>query len=151
MIDTVKRRSISYPAAARLVEAITSAASAAGHAVSVAVVDEAGGVIALARMDGAFRPTPQMARDKARTACLMQRDTTAFSEHINSRADLRVGFVATEGLTTFPGGLPIIDDGVVIGGLGVSGAPPEDDISLGAQALEMLGAFSESADQETGG
>ena len=138
MIDSVCRSSISLSAAVELVTAVTVEARASGHAISVAVVDEAGDIIVLARMDDALRPTVEMARDKARTAALMRRDTTDFATHIASRSDLRDGLSSTDDLTTFPGGLPVRKDGVVIGGIGVSGAPPEADIALGQSALAAL-------------
>ena len=144
MIDSVCRSSLRLSAAVELVTAVTAAARASSHAVSVAVVDEAGDIIALARMDDALRPTTDMARDKARTAALMRRATTDFAADIASRSDLRDGLSSTGGLTTFPGGLPVLKDGAVIGGLGVSGAPPEADIALGQSALACLNSADPS-------
>lgn len=97
---------------------------------SIAIVDENGWLVGLHRMDGAPIATVDIARDKAWTAVAFELPTSDVS---------RFGDPSTPGfglnvqnwndrLTTIPGGLPIKDADQVIGGVGVCGGTPEQDV-----------------------
>lgn len=105
-------------------------AEEAGLAVSVAVVDAHGCDVAFERGDGATWFTPEVARTKARTA-------VAFGATSESLATMRgqypelfalVGEQLVHRPTTLPGGVPLLEGGEVLGGIGVSGARPDDDV-----------------------
>jgi glc operon protein GlcG len=104
-------------------------ASGAGLSVTVAVVDEGGLLVALARMDGAPPLSAQIAEAKASGAALWHRDGDQLAAVQESRAAF---FGAVSGLARVPligadGSVVIRAGGRVLGAVGVSGAKPEED------------------------
>jgi glc operon protein GlcG len=105
----------------------------------IAVVDEGGNLMALERLDGTFAMGATISIGKARTAVLFKKPTRFFEELINKG---RTAMTAVDGFTPLIGGIPIIVDGQVVGGIGVSGAASANqDEEL---ALAGAAAFSES-------
>ncbi|WP_305093521.1 heme-binding protein [Prescottella sp. R16] len=125
-------------AAARLAaDAAVEAARRDGNRVSVAVVDVRGHDLLVVRDDGAAWFTAGVARAKAATAALMGIPTTAYSglaDGYPALADL-IDAQTAPSLTTLPGGLPVVVDGEVVGGIGVSGAQPEQDVEYAKAAV----------------
>ena len=85
----------------------------------VAVVDEGGNLMALERLDGTFAAGANISIGKARTAVLFKRPTKVFEDVIKNG---RTSMVALNDFTPLQGGIPIVVDGEVVGGVGVSGA-----------------------------
>lgn len=85
----------------------------------VAVVDDGGNLMALERLDNTFAAGAHISIGKARTAVLFKRPTRAFEEIIKNG---RTAMVALDDFTPLQGGVPILYQGQVIGGVGVSGA-----------------------------
>src|SRR5256714_13928662 len=85
----------------------------------IAVVDEGGNLMALERLDGTFAMGATISVGKARTAVLFKKPTRFFEELINKG---RTAMTAVEGFTPLIGGIPIMVDSQVAGGIGVSGA-----------------------------
>jgi glc operon protein GlcG len=85
----------------------------------IAVVDEGGNLMALERLDGTFAAGANISIGKARTAVLFKRPTKVFEEIIKNG---RTAMVALNDFTPLQGGIPIMMDGEIIGGVGVSGA-----------------------------
>jgi uncharacterized protein GlcG (DUF336 family)/mannose-6-phosphate isomerase-like protein (cupin superfamily) len=85
----------------------------------IAVVDEGGNLMALERLDGTFAMGATISVGKARTAVLFKKPTRFFEELINKG---RTAMTAVDGFTPLSGGIPIVIDGQVVGGIGVSGA-----------------------------
>jgi uncharacterized protein GlcG (DUF336 family)/mannose-6-phosphate isomerase-like protein (cupin superfamily) len=102
----------------------------------VAVVDEGGNLMALERIDGTFAMGATISIGKARTAVLFKKPTRFFEELINKG---RTAMTAVDGFTPLIGGIPIVIDGQVVGGVGVSGAASanqDEELALaGANAL----------------
>ena len=95
-----------------------------GWNVAVAVVDNHGFLVYFERMDNTQMASMDIALGKARAAATYRRPTRVFAEAINK------GGVATAtlpGVFASPGGLPIMADGKVIGGVGVSGVTGDQD------------------------
>lgn len=86
---------------------------------AIAVVDDGGNLLYLERLDGTFAAGATVSIGKARTAVLFKRPTSFFEKIIR---DGRTPMVALEDFTPLQGGVPIIVDGQVVGGIGVSGA-----------------------------
>src|SRR5262245_57071284 len=104
----------------------------------IAVVDDGGNLMALERIDGTFAMGATISIGKARTAVLFRKPTRFFEELINKG---RTAMTAVDGFTPLIGGIPIIIDGQVVGGIGVSGAASANqDEEL---ALAGAAAFSE--------
>ena len=114
-------------------------AQSGGFLVAIAVVDEAGHLVACHRMDGALWITPEIARAKANAAAAFRTTTADMEERFSkgSRA-LFAGNVASLGdyqLVFGRGGVPLVDKGEVIGAVGVSGAvPPDNDHAIAEAA-----------------
>ncbi|MBB3082391.1 heme-binding protein [Geodermatophilus sabuli] len=122
-------------------DAALAHAAGLGVRVSVAVVDAAGMEVVVSRADGTPGFTAGIARTKAATAAAFQRPSGELREVDERRPE--VLRVAGEQLgfrpTTLGGGLPVLRDGAVVGGVGVSGATPEEDTACAEAALEVLG------------
>jgi uncharacterized protein GlcG (DUF336 family) len=108
-----------------------------GIKVTVAIVDEGGLLIALARMDGAPPLSPQLAEAKAVGAAMFLRDGAALAQMAQDRPGF---FSAADRLVRVPlipglGSVPIQHDGKVIGAVGVSGGKPEQDMECAEAAL----------------
>src|SRR6184192_3138832 len=110
----------------------------------IAVVDEGGNLMALERLDGTFAMGATISIGKARTAVLFKKPTRVFEELINKG---RTAMTALDGFTPLIGGIPIVIDGQVVGGVGVSGAASanqDEELALaGANALMGSAAHTE--------
>ena len=111
-----------------------------GVHVTVAVVDEGGLLIALARMDGATPLSPQIAEAKAVGAAMMHRDGAALAEMSKERPGF---FSVVDRLVRVPvapglGSVLIKRDGKVLGAVGVSGARPEQDLECAEAGLSSI-------------
>ena len=136
----VDRPDITYAGARRVVAFVTDAARSEGRGVSVAVVDTAGVLVAFERMDGAPRFSAQLAPSKARTAMTFDRPTSAMEALFTDRPAFATSFVGQGGWYVGRGGYPIVVDGAVVGGVGVSGDEAEREESLARDAADTLTA-----------
>jgi len=105
----------------------------------IAVVDEGGNLMALERLDGTFAMGATISVGKARTAVLFKKPTRFFEELINKG---RTAMTAVDGFTPLIGGIPIVVDNQVVGGIGVSGAASADQ----DEQLAVAGASALMAD-----
>jgi len=92
----------------------------------IAVVDDGGNLMALERLDGTFSAGANISIGKARTAVMFKKPTRFFEELINSNGKGRTVMTALENFTPLIGGIPIVVDGQIVGGIGVSGAASAD-------------------------
>ena len=103
-------------------------AQALGFKVAIAVVDDAGHLIVCDRMDGALWVTPEIARAKANAAAAFHATTLDLEERFTKR-QLFADNVATLGDYQFVfgrGAVPLVEEGRIVGAVGVSGAVPAD-------------------------
>jgi len=107
----------------------------------IAVVDEGGNLMALERLDGTFAAGANISIGKARTAVLFKRPTKAFEDIIKNGRTAMVALPDAY-FTPLQGGVPIIIDGQIVGGVGVSGAASaQQDEEL---AIAGANVFSEA-------
>ena len=92
----------------------------------IAVVDDGGNLMALERLDGTFSAGANISIGKAKTAVMFKKPTRFFEELINSSGKGRTVMTALENFTPLIGGIPIIVDSQIVGGVGVSGASSAD-------------------------
>lgn len=92
----------------------------------IAVVDDGGNLMALERLDGTFSAGANISIGKAKTAVMFKKPTRFFEELINSSGKGRTVMTALENFTPLIGGIPIIVDSQIVGGIGVSGASSAD-------------------------
>jgi glc operon protein GlcG len=88
----------------------------------IAVVDDGGNLMALERLDGTFSAGANVSIGKARRAVRLKKPTRFFEELINSSGKGRTVMAALDDFTPLIGGIPIMLDDQIIGGVGVSGA-----------------------------
>lgn len=126
--------------AKRMIKAAIKKAGEMNLPCSVAVVDNKGFLVALYRMDDALIPTADIARDKAWTAAVFRMPSeqiVKFGDPLKPGA----GFNRqnwNDRLTVIPGGLPIKSGGRVIGGIGVSGGTPDEDVLVCKAAMNAI-------------
>jgi glc operon protein GlcG len=102
--------------------------------VAVAVVDNHGGLVYFERMENTQYASNDIAINKAKTAAVYRRTTRVFMDAINKGpATATLG----GGLTASPGGVPIMVDGKVTGGVGVSGVTGDQDEQCAKAGLGM--------------
>lgn len=117
--QTANKRSLTMDGAKRALDAALSRARSLKTRGVIAVVDEGGNLMGLERIDGTFAAGANISIGKARTAVLFNKPTRAFEEIIKGG---RTPMVALSDFTPLQGGVPIVVDGVTVGGIGVSGA-----------------------------
>lgn len=127
------RSILSADEATRMVAACKAEAEKNQWRVTIAVVDEAGLLMHLERMDGAVPQSPDIAIRKARTAALTRTSTKVLEDVAKDRP----GTLAFPDRLPVQGGIPLMYDGQCVGAIGVSGAKsPEDEIvALAGAAL----------------
>jgi glc operon protein GlcG len=131
----LQRPSLSLAAARRIVAAAEAEAARRGVGVVTVVVDPAGNVIELSRMDAAQVASVEVGIGKARTAAIYRRPSRDFEEQIKNG---RVAALALAGATPLQGGVPIRVDGVVVGAVGVSGDTPQVDEEIAIAGADAL-------------
>ncbi|MHA0286255.1 GlcG/HbpS family heme-binding protein [Mycobacterium sp. C3-094] len=131
--------SIELATALRMVAAAHAEAERHAVLVSAAVVDAGGHLIAFGRMDGAEIAGPTLAVDKAFTAVANRISTSELASLAAPGGEL-FGIHAAAGgrFVIFGGGVPVTVDGVVVGGVGVSGATAAQDDACAQAALTCL-------------
>ncbi|WP_160119517.1 GlcG/HbpS family heme-binding protein [Rhodovarius lipocyclicus] len=107
------------------------------------VTDEGGFPLILERMDGARVTGPQIAWNKAFTAAGHKRSTHLFNAPPNGPAlpgneAFGIQWSFEGKFAVFVGGYPIVVDGEVVGGVGLSGGNGEQDTACGVAALQAL-------------
>jgi len=101
-----------------------------GFLVAIAVVDEAGHLVACHRMDGALWITPEIARAKANAAAAFRASTDDLEGRFGGARQLFANNVAALDnyqLIFGKGAVPLVSDGRIVGAVGVSGAVPPDN------------------------
>ena len=106
----------------------------------IAVVDSGANLKAFLRMDDAWVGSIDIAIKKAKTACFFGMATGQLGKLSQPGKPLYAIEHSNEGLITFPGGLPIVDeDGVLIGAIGVSGSAVENDHAVAEAGVKVVG------------
>ena len=132
----LQKKALSLEAARKMVAAAEAEAERNHWRGVVAVVDEGGWAILLERMDhAAMTASVELAAGKARSAALFKKPTQALEEAINHG---RYAAITARGFIEMQGGLPVVVDGEVIGGIGASFAAPEEDARIAKAGLAAL-------------
>ena len=123
------------------VKAVMAAAEAEAlankWAVTIAIVDDGGHLLALQRLDGAAAVSAHIAPAKAQTAALGRRESRVYEEIINGG---RVSFLSAPALQgMLEGGVPIVKDGQCMGAVGVSGVKSTEDAQVARAGIAALG------------
>ena len=137
---SVSAPSIDWHAAHLAVGAAVQAAQDMGVRINVAVVDASGGLAAFLRMPGAPLHSVEIAIDKAYTAVSFGLATSQWTQALQQHsAAVRDGLVLRPRFVAFGGGLPMLENGQRMGGIGVSGGSEQQDEACARAALSALG------------
>jgi glc operon protein GlcG len=131
------RTVLGHTDAQRLVDHVVAALEPERHGAAVAVVDAHGELLAFLRTDGCRLSSGMIAINKAYTAAREQTESGSVGE-----ASRREHFPMTNfgelRYVSWGGGVPIVIDGEVVGAVGVSGLPEDDDVALARAAAASL-------------
>jgi len=132
-----QRYQLSHADALRVLDAIRARLDAERKGAAVAVADSQGELLAFVRTDGCRLPSIQIAINKAYTAAREQKPSRAVGD-----ASRTEGFPMTNfgdlRYTAWGGGVPIVYQGQVVGAVGVSGLPEEEDMVLAAMGAAVI-------------
>lgn len=128
---------ISLEQAKRVIAAAEVEAHKNKWPVAIAIVDGSGFLVAFQRLDNTQLGSVEVAQEKAKTSALFRRPTKLFEDTLAlGGANLKV--LKLPGALPIEGGLPIIQDGKIIGAIGVSGVKSTEDAQVAAAGLEAL-------------
>lgn len=126
MVNALPAGEISMAGAIAAIDGAIVEAERIGVAIVAWVVDLGGNDVAMTRMDGSPLLSRQVAADKAWTAAAFGKPTAWWAEAIAADPAL-AALGGGNRLMPVPGGVPLVVDGAVVGGFGVSGATAEQD------------------------
>lgn len=121
-------RPLTLVEAKRIMAAAEARALAQAWPVAIVLVDAAAGVVLAQKLDNTQHSALAIATGKAQTAVNFRRPTKMFQDGIGAGDGLR--FLAVPGVTPLEGGFPLLVDGAIIGGIGVSGVLSTQDTEV---------------------
>jgi len=116
---------ISLERAQSVIAAAVAEAKRHNWKMNVAVVDAGGNLVAFQRMDGAQLASIQISEHKARTAATFRRETKAFENGVQQSNFIYQ--LSLDGVIASRGGIPLVEDGKLIGAIGCSGGAGSQD------------------------
>ena len=139
--DVPYGRPISLEQAQSAIQAAVAEARKRSWKMNIAVADSGGNLVAFQRMDGAMLASIQIAQHKARAAVTFRRPTKVFEDGVNL---MHLNYLlAFDGIIASRGGIPLIDQGAIIGAIGCSGGTDSQDevvSKAGAAVINKLPA-----------
>ena len=131
---------ISLDQARAVIRAAVAEAIKRDWKMNVAVADSGGNLVAFERMDGAMLASIQIAEHKARAAATFRRETKVFEDGVQL---MRLNYLlAFDGIIASRGGIPLIEQGKIIGAIGCSGGTDSQDevvSKAGGAVVNQLG------------
>jgi uncharacterized protein GlcG (DUF336 family) len=137
MSTTIK--TVQLTDARRIIAAATKKAEELGQPMNIAVVDAGGNLLAFERMENAWIGSIDISQKKAYTSRAFDITTKDLGTHSQSGNQFFGIHASNDGkIMIFAGGIPLKQDGVVVGAIGVSGGSGDQDHAVaeaGAAAL----------------
>lgn len=128
---------IRLAAAKRVIEAAEKEAAANSWAMVIAVVDSTGHLVALHKMDHAQYGSVDIAQAKARTAVNLKRPTRVLQDGV-AEGGVGLRMLSVEGLSALEGGVLLMEEDRIVGGIGVSGADSTQDAQVAMAGVRVL-------------
>lgn len=135
----VEKTALTLDGAKQIAAVAEAKAKAEGARVVIAVVDDAGNLLLLQRLDDTQVASVNVGIDKARTAAIYRRPSKVFEDQVKNG---RVSALALHGAVALQGGVPIIVNGKVIGAIGVSGETPSQDEAIALAGAALAAGFT---------
>jgi uncharacterized protein GlcG (DUF336 family) len=104
---------------------------------AAAVCDPGGILVYFERIDDTQNASSEIAIDKARSAALFKRPTKTFQDSIE-RGGIGLRVTKLRGAMPVDGGVPLVINGLIVGGLGVSGGTAEQDGQCAKAATDAM-------------
>lgn len=139
MNNTLIEKTISRQAAVKACICAIEKAEELNISINVSVVDNKGIEMAFIRMNDSFIHSIDIAKDKAYTSASFGFPTEQWTTIFKNMPHLEQGFSNRNRLIPFGGGLPIFENEVKVGAIGVSGGTEEEDIICAKYAIEKIG------------
>ncbi len=131
---------VSFEVAQEIIEKAVEKSREIGVKMCIAVLDSGGNLKSFTRMDDAWVGSIDIAIKKAKTACYFAMPSGEIGKLSVPGSPLYGIEHSNDGLITFPGGLPIVDeDGMLIGAIGVSGDTVENDHLVAQAGVNVAG------------
>ena len=137
-VAAIESKNISLALSNKLLEAAVVKGKELGMPFSIAIVDKVGNLKAFQAMDGAPVLSLEIAQNKAFSAAAYNRATHEWYDRLKDDPPLLHGLVHTERLVIFGGGYPILLEGELIGGIGVSGGHYTHDMQVCEAGLAVI-------------
>ncbi|MEH7125422.1 MULTISPECIES: GlcG/HbpS family heme-binding protein [unclassified Bacillus (in: firmicutes)] len=110
-----------------------------GVSMVISVVDEGGNLIATHRMDDAWLASIEIAQNKAWTSVALKMPSANLADATVPAAELYGLNTTNSGrLVVFGGGIPLFNDGKVVGAVGVSGSTVPHDVHVAEAAVKVF-------------
>lgn len=138
-MTTVVGKNLSYQAAFAACEMAVQKAENLNIDINVSVCDASGLELAFLRMNDSFIHSIDIAKDKAYTSASFGFPSGQWTDIFKEAPHLEQGFSNRPRLIPFGGGLPIFENKVLVGAIGVSGGTEEEDIICAKYAIEKIG------------
>jgi glc operon protein GlcG len=133
-----QRDHLSHADAMKIVGAIQAQLEEDKKGAAIAVTDAQGELLAFLRTDGCKLPSIMIAINKAYTAAREQEESFAIGESSRNQGFPMTNFGDLR-YTAWGGGVPIIFNGQVVGAVGVSGLPENEDMDIARWGANLLG------------
>ena len=124
--------------AAKIAQAAFDEAEKDGIFITVTVVDKSGQTLSVLRHHNAGVHTLRASYKKAYTACSQKRETAEIARGIKEGTIPEDVRYLDENILIMDGGIPILINGKVVGGIGVGGAHGNEDVRIAKVGLQML-------------
>ena len=133
--DLANRMALTLEVAKQISAAAEAEAVKNNWTVAIAIVDEGGHLVHLAKLDNTQYGSIDVAIQKAQTSAAFKRATKVFEDAIVAGRNAIIGL---KGALPLEGGLPIIHDGKVIGAVGVSGMKSTEDGQVAKAGVDAM-------------
>src|SRR5258708_38531407 len=134
-----QRYVLSHKDAMKIIAAIQAELDKDGRGAAVAVADEHGELIALARTDGCPLPSHNNANNKAFTSARERKESKSIGNSSKEKGWPMTNFGDLR-YTAWGGGVPIEYQGQIVGAVGVSGGPEGEDILRARMVSKLVGS-----------
>lgn len=138
-MNIIVEKTISRQASIKACLCAIEKAEELGIFINVSVCDNKGLEMAFIRMENSFIHSIDIAKDKAYTSASFGFPTEQWTTIFKSMPHLEQGFSNRNRLIPFGGGIPIFENGIKVGAIGVSGGTEEEDIICAKYAIEKIG------------
>jgi glc operon protein GlcG len=134
MTDIIKHAKLSHAAALKMIDAAMAKATEINRPQCITITDDGGRLLAFVRMDGARFLSTDSSHYKAMTAVSYGAPTGNVSEDV----EMKLAHASGGQLVNLFGGLPVIVDDMVIGGIGVGSGTGQQDLEVAKAGLAVL-------------